>query len=622
MKKFCITMIIMAVAPIATVQAGGKGLVVYEVWENMRNTVTGDSSVFQPLYESPKYPFSPDLRYEFTSFAGIRDWANHYDVRLYGYLTVPTTGSYNFFICSDDQSQLFLSTEGWPDTQVKIAEVATYCANSPPSWSEFPAQKSAAFSLVTGQVIYLEAIMREWEGGDNLYLGWEGPGFPLGIIPGLYASTMHPKSASTPAPANGATLVPTITQVSWSPPADVNEVATYKVFFGDEPDLLTMPLLADVGTVTTANLGALQLGKTYYWRVETTHSNNGKPFVIRGNFWQFTTVPPTPVIKTQPQNLFLMPDDTAIFTIDADSETEMTFTWFQVGSPDIQVGTGKTLTIPDVQADAQYYCNVTNIGGTVKSNPVSLKIKRLIAYYPFDRNANDASGFGPNGTWNGTQAYATGIVGQAALLDGFTSYVVFGPVGISGTAPRTVACWAKSNVPGDEVTVWTNIFGFTSAPDAGFYLSFDLEKVSVIGVEGYGIHVYGWERLMSPVDTDWHFLAATYDGTTISWYFDGIRIGSEAVALNTQDNVQMGRRGHSVGGYWHGLVDEARIYNYALNPYQIAQLYVDVKPGISVCIEHPSGDINGDCKVNLMDFAELARIWMDCGRIPVSGCSK
>jgi hypothetical protein len=302
MKKFCIAMIVMALVPMAVVHAGGKGLVVYEVWQNMRNTVTGDSSVFQPLYESPKYPFSPDLRYELTSFAGLRDWADHYDVRLYGYLTVPFTGAYTFYTCSDDQSQLFLSTEGWPDTKVKIAEVLTNCALSPPSWTEFPGvQDSAPISLVQGQVIYLEAIMREWEGSDNIYLGWQGPGIALDIIPGLYASTIHPKAASNPTPADGATLVPTATQLSWNPPVDVNDVATYKVFLGNEPNILTMPQVADIGTATTANPGALQLGKTYYWRVETTHSNNGKPFTVRGNFWQFTTIPPTPVINPQPR---------------------------------------------------------------------------------------------------------------------------------------------------------------------------------------------------------------------------------------------------------------------------------------------------------------------------------
>ena len=69
-------------------------------------------------------------------------------------------------------------------------------------------------------------------------------------------------------------------------------------------------------------------------------------------------------------------------------------------------------------------------------------------------------------------------------------------------------------------------------------------------------------------------------------------------------------------------MDDARIYNYALNAYQVAQLYVDAIPTASICPEYKAGDINRDCKVNLEDFAELARIWMECGRIPATECAK
>jgi hypothetical protein len=620
MKKFCMVTIVLALVPAALVHAE-KGLAVYEAWLNLRAPGTGEP-VFQPLYENPNYPFRPDVSYTFTNFNGPRDWADNYGARLYAYVIVPETGDYTFYICSDDQSELYLSKAGWPDTKAKIAEVLTYCAGSPPSWAEFPGQKSALISLVQNQIIYVEGIMREGGGSDNIYIGWQGPGMAdIVTIPGTVLSTLHPKAPSGPVPANGAEEIATNTQLSWVPPSDVNDVATYKVYFGNEPNVVTMPLLADVGTATTANPGQLQTGKTYYWRVETTHSNNGKPFTIRGNFWQFTTVPPIPVIKTQPQNVFLMPGEVATFTCKADSETALTYKWFKVGTPDTEVGAGDTLTIPDVQTDAQYYCNVTNSGGTVKSNTANLKIKRLIAYYPFEGNANDASGFGPNGTWNGTEAYAAGMVGQAASLDGSTSFVVFGSVGISGNLPRTVCAWAKSNVPAAQVVDWTNIFGFTSTPDGITDMSFDLEKIG--GTTQYGIHVYGWERTMANIDMNWHFLAATFDGTTIRWYFDGVTVNSEVHStLNTQDNVQMGKRGHAAGGNWPGLVDDARIYNYALDPAQIAQLYVDVKPDARICPVAPTGDFNGDCKVNMLDFAELARIWMECGRIPVSECAK
>ena len=74
------------------------------------------------------------------------------------------------------------------------------------------------------------------------------------------------------------------------------------------------------------------------------------------------------------------------------------------------------------------------------------------------------------------------------------------------------------------------------------------------------------------IDLEWHHLAASYDGTTIVWYGDGQPVGSEARALDTEDNVQMGRRAHDAGGFFPGSLDEIRIYNQALSPGEILWL--------------------------------------------------
>jgi hypothetical protein len=192
----------------------------------------------------------------------------------------------------------------------------------------------------------------------------------------------------------------------------------------------------------------------------------------------------------------------------------------------------------------------------------------LVARWAFDGNVQDSSGKGRNGTASGGPTYVPGIDGQALYMDGINDYVVVGSVGISGAAPRTISGWIKA----DDLSIadWTTLFGFTSTPDAGAALSFDMEKIG--GTTNYGIHVYGWERSIMPIDMEWHHLAATYDGTTIAWYGDGLFVGAEAWTLNTQDNVQMGKRGHAAGGYFPGMIDEVRIYNKALSAEEIAWL--------------------------------------------------
>jgi hypothetical protein len=191
-----------------------------------------------------------------------------------------------------------------------------------------------------------------------------------------------------------------------------------------------------------------------------------------------------------------------------------------------------------------------------------------IGWWKFDGDANDSSGNGHNGVLNSDPTFVAGVDGQAIHMDGVDDYVVVGSVGISGTMPRTIAGWAKADTT--SIVDWTNVFGFTSTPDGVSGLSFDIDKIG--GANQYCIHVYGWERGYLEIDLEWHHLAASYDGTTVKWYGDGKLAGSEAWAINTQDNVQMGKRGHAAGGNWPGCVDDVRIYDTVLSLAEIKSL--------------------------------------------------
>ncbi|HEV57404.1 MAG TPA: hypothetical protein ENN87_07885 [Phycisphaerales bacterium] len=624
MRKLLIGMILLGTG-LSGVGLAERG-VVYEIWQDLRNVDVGEP-FFAPLYESPKFPFDPDQSYILNRFEGLRNWADHYASRLYGYVTIPRTGVYHFYVASDDQSELWLSVEGWPDQVVRVAYIDTYNATTgPPDWTEFASQKSAGFALEEGQVVYVEGLQREWEGSDHFYVGWEGPGMPVVTISDVYTHTAHPRGATPLVPEHGETLVPIDTPLTWDAPADVNDLATYTVYFGEDPNALTMPLLVADLTERTADPGLLEKGTTYYWRVEVTHSNYGDPFTVRGNIWQFTTISPVPVIVGEPQDLFIRPGETAVFAVSATSDVEMTYQWYQQGVGPIEGATTDTLTLEDVQAEGQFYCEISNDGGTTTSRTAALRLKRLIAHWPLDGDVLAKDGLGPDGQIFGAGAadppsmFSPGPVGQAigVNLDAEKGeYVVFGAVGISGNMPRTIACWAKNSVPVGQIANWCTIFGFTS-PEALGEQSFDFNRRG--DQPQYCIHRYGAEWNMHEIDGEWHFLVATFENGTVRWYVDGWFGGSATTNLQTQDLVHLGKRAHS-DPVWRGWVDDARIYNYALDAYEVAQLYINAVPDAVICPEYDVADLNRDCKVNLLDFAELARVWMECGRIPVSECT-
>jgi len=74
----------------------------------------------------------------------------------------------------------------------------------------------------------------------------------------------------------------------------------------------------------------------------------------------------------------------------------------------------------------------------------------------------------------------------------------------------------------------------------------------------------------------WHFYAATYDGSTATGYLDGVKTDEQVIGTQsfaTTSNVSIGR---SVSSFpFQGNLGAARIYNRALSPSEIKQLYVD-----------------------------------------------
>ncbi|MHC4622959.1 MAG: right-handed parallel beta-helix repeat-containing protein, partial [Planctomycetota bacterium] len=181
----------------------------------------------------------------------------------------------------------------------------------------------------------------------------------------------------------------------------------------------------------------------------------------------------------------------------------------------------------------------------------------LTAWYRFEGDTSDSSGNGHHGEPIGNPAYSADCREGAysISLDGADDYVEVDFVGIGGNSPRTIAGWVKATKPAAEMPDWRGIFGFTGPGVADTH--FDIQRNA--NSDHYCIHVYGWEQNIAPLDQEWHHLAATYDGKTITWYDNGNLVGSEARVLNTNDHVHIGRR-EDRGYCFPGLVDDVRIY--------------------------------------------------------------
>ncbi|MHC4111478.1 MAG: lamin tail domain-containing protein, partial [Planctomycetota bacterium] len=159
---------------------GGTGTILREYWTG----ITGQS--VSDLTGNSNYPDNPSGSSEPTLFEAPEGWGNYYGTRMHGFLYPPTSGSYTFWIASDDNSELWLSTDPDPANKSRIANVPQWTNSR--EWNRFESQQSPLIMLTYGQKYYIEALQKEGDGGDNLAVAWERPGFSREVIDGQYLS--------------------------------------------------------------------------------------------------------------------------------------------------------------------------------------------------------------------------------------------------------------------------------------------------------------------------------------------------------------------------------------------------------------------------------------------------
>jgi hypothetical protein len=120
-----------------------------------------------------------------SSFEMPVDQDDNYTRRVSGFFIPPTSGDYVFFVCSDDDDDLFLSTDSDPAHKRLIAQETEWSDSrewtsssgnsdllqkrsdqwSPDGGATLP--YANGISLIAGRLYYLEGVQHEGSGGDN-----------------------------------------------------------------------------------------------------------------------------------------------------------------------------------------------------------------------------------------------------------------------------------------------------------------------------------------------------------------------------------------------------------------------------------------------------------------------
>ena len=271
----------------------GSGSIAYQRWNNISGSSVSN------LTSNLNYPNSPTSTGTRTLFEMPQNIGNNIGVRMNGYICPPTTGSYVFWIASDASSELWLSTTSSPANKNKIAfnTVATKFRQ----WNKQTSQRSASVNLIAGELYYVEALMKESSGSDNLSVGWAKPTQPISapseVIPGAYLLIQLPDAQPPTVPTNlsSSNITTSSFTLSWTASTDNVGVSGYDVY---QDGIKINP--SNI-TSTSYIVSGLSAGTTsgYFVKAKDAAGNQS----VASTSLNVTTNPPDTQPPTAPANL-------------------------------------------------------------------------------------------------------------------------------------------------------------------------------------------------------------------------------------------------------------------------------------------------------------------------------
>ena len=269
----------------------------------------------------------------------------------------------------------------------------------------------------------------------------------------------------------------------------------------------------------------------------------------------------------------------------------LTYTWSADGGT--FSGTDKTVTwtAPSTEGIYKITCKVTDPGNLSAQSTTSILVKNfgnttgnLIAYYPFSGTYDDVSGNQLNGQGTGTLFIndRNGVPGKACYFNGGSQNVMVSPSTIGAghdfsvlnfQNAITVSAWFSAyNLPADRETFllshgsWQNRWKISFTPDK--YLRWTVNTLSTIA---------DLDTPLPFVTDSFYHVTVTYDGALMAIYINGNLVSYKNVSGKIRTTTlafMMGQILPTDATYnFKGIIDEVKIFDYALSPSATAALY-------------------------------------------------
>jgi hypothetical protein len=208
---------------------------------------------------------------------------------------------------------------------------------------------------------------------------------------------------------------------------------------------------------------------------------------------------------------------------------------------------------------------------------------QLVAYYPFNGNANDESGNGNHGTVHGAALTTDRFANpdSAYSFDGVDDYIeVSNSPTLEISNSISLVAWVKIIDPGvPQIMIKREGTHFPPwfPGEAGFQFGLDGDDHPSFGTGATSLG--GWSHATSTLEHGlWYLIVATYDNDTQKIFVNGEFVGSRSypgqLGANSE-SLYIGVNPTDPTQSFDGTIDDIRIYNRALSEPEIQELYLE-----------------------------------------------
>ncbi|KAF0131594.1 MAG: hypothetical protein FD155_118 [Bacteroidetes bacterium] len=230
---------------------------------------------------------------------------------------------------------------------------------------------------------------------------------------------------------------------------------------------------------------------------------------------------------------------------------------------------------------------INGITQSITSNLVTLNLDGMVGYK--NTLSNQQLPDGLVSWWKFDEGSGTAVKDENNLNNGSITGAIY-QSGISGKAlffngeeennEVEVPNSASLNIIGNEfgISLW---FSRDASFKGGTFMFHRMKYILRINDGGritIGIYNPTWHEATTVwadrvIDTDWHHLVATYDGSNLKIFIDGIEKATTATSGNLNHNTSTITIGSlDTQSYFSGLIDEVMIFNKSLDPTDIEAL--------------------------------------------------